>query len=900
MSTERLQLVQQIVAQAMLAAPQSRDAVLDRLCSGDASLRSEVASAMFKINQATLAGNQTEPDAAEDDAVGHERSNVGTAVPNQPCQPRSANSAAGTADATDFHRGHANPAKRFGTYTLLEQLGEGGMGLVYLARQDRTERTVALKVIRPGLHSASMLRRFELEGRTLARLQHPGIAQIFDAGITRHLDGREQPYVALEHVRGVDIRTHAEANRLSVTDRVALLIQVCSAVAHAHTKGIIHRDLKPANILVDPTGQPKVLDFGVARLAERDSADALATLAGQIVGTIPYMSPEQIAGEPEAVDTRTDVYALGVMLYELLTGQLPHELTGKTIVEAARVIEREHATPIGKLDATLAGDLQTIVGKAIQKDRSQRYQSPSDLADDLTRFLNHEPIHARPANAIYIARKFVRRNRPLVALGIAATVLLLAGAAGTLWQAVRATRGWQSARIEASAAAAANDLLVRTIESADPEHNLGQSLSMRDVLDEMSAIASAELIDQPRVELSVRSTLARTYRSLDAHPQAERNARRSLDLSKQTFGERSLNAIRAERELGMILAQAGDFDEAEAIARRNIDTIITRFGLEHPEASLAKGELARVLQETGRWDEAEPLLREAVDLGVRNRGEADPEVLVAMHNLGTSLKDAGRLEEGEATLRRVVEIRRSVHGQNHPQTAYSINNLAAVLQKRGQSEEALSLFSEALATRVEMLGPDHQSTLTTRMNIAVCLITLGRPAEAEPHLRAGLEGYTRKLGERHAKTIIAMGNLAYLLEEQGHDEEAESLYRRVVELRRTTQGGKDPETWAAINNLAMLLQREARLEEAEPLLRELVETCQRSLPKGHYYTAIFANNLGDLLADLGRLDEAEPLLNESLAQLVAALGETHPRAEKARVRIARVQRLLSERQANRR
>lgn len=870
MQTERFDIIRRIAAEALTLGGSARHTFVRERCADDHALLEAVQAAIHAAESATLS----------DEPIGS--------------LPIAAN---GTPDARP-----GTPIRepgRLGAYTLLERLGEGGMGLVYLARQDRTERTVALKVIRPEFSSPPMIRRFELEGRMLARLQHAGIAQIFDAGVARTSDGMEQPYVALEHVRGVDIRSHADGFGLDARARIELMIRVCDAVRHAHTKGVIHRDLKPGNILVDQTGQPKVLDFGVARLADRSADQPLVTRAGQIVGTVPYMSPEQIAGDPDAVDTRTDVYALGVVLYELLTGRLPHDVTGKTIVEAARLIESASVEPIGRLRPELRGDIQTVVATAMNRDRERRYQSVADLASDLERCLRNEPIRARPASTLYLAGKFVQRHKPLVGLAAAAVALLVAGVAGTVWQAVRATRGWEVARTEGAAAAAANEFLVRTIASADPENSLGEALTVRQVLDDMAVLAGSELEQQPRVEWSVRSSLARTYRSLDVLDQAEAHARRSHLLASEVFGPESLEALRADREIGMILAQAGRHEEAERIARRGLAVLTERHGASHPERSMALDALARVLHETGRWAEAEPILRESIELGVRVRGGADPEVLVTKHNLATALKHAGRFDEAESLMRDVLVTRERVHGPTHPQTAYSMNNLAAMIQKVGRNEEALALFQRTLEVRRSVLGEEHQSTLTTRMNIAVCLISLGRIAEAEPFVREGLEGYRRTLGEGHSKSLIAMGNLAYLLEEQGKDAEAESQYRRVVQLRRSTQGGRDPETWAAMNNLAMLLQRQGKPEEAERELGELVGMCRESLPIGHYYTAIFENNYADVLIDLGRLDEAEPLLRDSLAVIVSILGDDHARAVRGRERLARLDAVRQDRRAER-
>jgi len=372
---------------------------------------------------------------------------------------------------------------RLGEYRILGVLGEGGMGKVYLAEQANTRRSVALKVIRPGWATPALLRRFEHEAQVLGRLHHPGIAQVFEAGVHEG-HGERIPFFAMECVRGRSLLEFAEAELLDVPARLDLFARVCDAVQHAHANGVVHRDLKPGNILVPADGSPKVLDFGVARITDSDvRAATLCTVQGELVGTVPYMSPEQIAGRPAELDARSDVYTLGVMLYELLTGRLPHDVRHSSIAHAARVIGEEEPARLSSANRHLRGEIQTIVGKALEKDRERRYQSARDLAEDLRRFLRDEPIAARPPSAVYQLRKLARRHKPMTAGVLATFCSLVLALVGATWQALAATAESRRAREaesiamqqrlsaehDAAEAIAALQVLAGIIESADAD-----------------------------------------------------------------------------------------------------------------------------------------------------------------------------------------------------------------------------------------------------------------------------------------------------------------------------------------------------------------------------------------------------------------------------------------------
>ncbi|HYD01479.1 MAG TPA: serine/threonine-protein kinase, partial [Phycisphaerales bacterium] len=458
MSTKR---VTDILRAALALPPDQRSAYIALRCGGDTALRDQVYAALESQLAATMAG---EPGTSTLDAA----SGADPATLSRATAPLDA------APAGDV------PLRRLGRYRILRVLGEGGMGVVYLAQQDHPQRLVALKVIRGGALSPRALRRFELESQVLARLQHPGIAQVYEAGTAAESssDGRsaglQVPFFAMEYIQGVPVTDYANAHHLDTRQRLDLFTRICDAVHHAHQKGVVHRDLKPGNILVDISGQPKVLDFGVARTLDGDAAAQLSmhTDAGQLLGTVPYMSPEQVSAsgaDTRDVDTRSDVYTLGVILFELLVGRLPHDVAGASVPEAVRAIAQDEAARLSVLDRSLRGDIDTIAGKALEKDRARRYQSASELAEDIRRSLRDEPISARPPSRSYQLSKFAKRNKGLVAGVVAAFVVLIAGAAATSALAVVARRNEARAEQAAADAMAVTEFLQTMLASANPD-----------------------------------------------------------------------------------------------------------------------------------------------------------------------------------------------------------------------------------------------------------------------------------------------------------------------------------------------------------------------------------------------------------------------------------------------
>ena len=728
----------------------------------------------------------------------------------------------------DEDLGDATPAESrlppgpFSRYRITRLVGVGGMGEVYEAQQDNPDRRVAIKVIRPDRVSPELLRRFEHETRILARLQHPGIAPIYEAGQAPTAGG-PMPFFAMEFVDGRPLTAHATNSNLPLRSRLELFLLVCDAVEHAHRKGIIHRDLKPANILIDARGQPRILDFGIARATDSDiRTTTLHTEVGKLIGTLPYMSPEQAGGDPDELDTRSDVYSLGVILYELLSGRPPYDFLSpghRLVPQALRAILETEPAPLSSINRVFRGDLETIVGKALAKERERRYQSVGELAADVRRFLSDEPIEARAPGSWYQLVKFARRHRGLMAgLSIGAAALAL-GASGAVWQAIVATHARNDAIAahaterdllaisrereteaahSAEVARAVRAFLEEILTSPDPAKK-GRDVRVMDILDRGAAALPKQFADQPEVRAELEATVGETYRTLGQLDKAEQHHRNALTLFEQV-------------------------GEANG-----------------PRASRAKNDLAVVLVARGNLLEAEPLYAAAIN-GQRAAGD-DKEALTAL------------------------------------------SNLAGVLADKGRSADAIQLYEQAAAGFSRLLGPDAPKTLGVRSNIAVAMMESQRFREAEPVLREVLQARERTVGTDAPETLRVLGNLTACLKEQGKLDEAEPIARQCLELTKSRFGQDHPETVGSLNTLASILEDGNRLTDAEAMYREALETAQRVYPPTHWILGLLRSNYGRCLRLQERYAEAEPLLLQGLEELQTALGPDHQRSRLAELAV---------------
>lgn len=831
------QRAKRVVADALEREAGERDAFVAAACGGDSALLSEVRS--------LLAAHDSAGDALESPPPGAEG-------------------------------GSSLVGRRLGSYRVVRFVAEGGMGAVYEARQESPSRRVAIKVMRHGLFLGDAARRFRHEAEILGRLQHRAIAQVFEAGVASGPHSETLPWFAMEWIDGEPLTRYAARRSLSIRDRLALFARVCEGVDWAHRRGVVHRDLKPDNVLVDAAGEPKILDFGIARATAADSGVAtLKTEIGQLLGTLPYMSPEQAKGDPGAIDLRSDVYSLGVMLYELLSGRLPADFARTTVPAALRAIEEEDAPPLGSLDPALGGDLEVIAAKALEKDRERRYGSASELAADLARFSNDEPIVARPPSALYAFSKFARRNRGLVGGVAAAFVVLVAGVIGTSIGLVRATRAREAALEERDRAIAAEReaaaiaaFLNRTLEAADPE-DAGGEPTVRALLASAARDVEWDFADRPLVRARLHETLGRTYRGLGATALAEKHARSAADLFAAELGGDDPATFRARILWGEALADADDLAAAASVLEATAPLTRERLGPRHPVTLDGIEALALLRHSQGDLALAEALHREAIAGRVATLGAAHDATLSAKNNLSGVLLELGRPADAEALLRDVVAAREKSLGPTHPRTLTSLSNLALALDDGGaRSAEAIALYRRVIEAGTVALGADHPRVLTARNNLGAALLRLGAGSEREHEtegidlLAGALADRRRVFGARHEATRNSMSNLAIGYLRIGRYAEAETLARELVDLGNAAG---DPALWLHLDTLSSALGEQHRNADAEPFARRALALVLERLGAENPRSLAVRNNLARTLQALERRDEALALFEENLA-----------------------------------
>ncbi|MEL6442716.1 MAG: serine/threonine-protein kinase [Bacteroidota bacterium] len=809
--------------------------------------------------------------------------------------------ASGVFDLAPAALAEAAPLPDIGPYRLVREIGRGGMGTVWLAeRADGLfEQRVAVKLMRAGVVSEDQHRRFGAERRILARLDHPHIARLLDGGMTAPMPGVGvgQPYLVMEYVEGVPITTYCRERALPLADRLALFRTVCETVAYAHQNLVVHRDLKPSNIFVanDADGTPgpdkptvKLLDFGIAKLlTDEETLDASTpvTRTGQALMTPEYAAPEQVRGE--AITTATDVYALGVVLYELLVGHRPYAIEDRsaTAVERA-VLEAEPTKPSTALRAAsppalaadptrlarrLRGDLDTIVLKALRKEPERRYRSAADLADDLRRHAEGLPVTARPDTPGYRVRKFATRHRAGVAASVALAAALLLGLGGTLWQA-------QLAQTEAAKATAVNDFLVGMLAAADPTEE-GRDVRVAALLDRAAADLDSSFADQPLVEADLRATLGVVYTELGLYDEATTLLERALALLRQAHGPQHPQAIETQSRLGRLAVLQGAYAYADSLLTDALQA--TRHAPGDAARANLYSNLGYARYVLGDYAGSEEAHREAVRLLEAQTPREEIEIASALGNVAIVLSDLGQLEEATPILERQVEIYRTHLGPDNSRLARALANLGSVYYDRALGPEAVAVLTEAVDISTRVLGADNTERGWALGNLGSAFTLVGRAEEAETAFRESLGIYQATLGEDHPRTAgahLRLGRLIYLegrlAEGMPHAERATAIWQAAlpddhpaIALGLMTMGEMHADRGAAV--------------AAEAALREAYRIRRVALPEDHPDTAESASVLGALLAQHGTPAEAEDLLRAGYASLRRAAGPDDSRTQQA-------------------
>ncbi|MEM1331478.1 MAG: serine/threonine-protein kinase [Planctomycetota bacterium] len=842
--------------------------------------------------------------------------------------------------------------ERIGRYRVLREIGHGGMGVVYEAEQDNPKRRVALKVIRDGLASHEMRRRFRRESHLLGQLRHPGIAHVYEAG-TERVNGLELPFFAMELVDGDTLGTHLRDADLGMRETLELFARICDAVQHAHQKGVVHRDLKPQNVLIsrettaltgssshaslvaaDSIGQPKILDFGVARVVDKDTQATLQTHAGQLVGTLSYMSPEQFEGDPSRVDTRCDVFSLGVMLYQALAGRLPVDVSSKPVAEAARLLRDADPRPLGSLDSALRGDVETIVATAMEKDCERRYVSAAALADDIRRHLTNEPIAARPASAVYQIGKFAARNRLLVGSASSFVLLLIAGLVLTSVLLLRVERERQeSTEAEARTRVVANfqrDLLrslrpaeigervERTLlkelrtsssvgrplspEKADVsdrialaveqvnETNIGRAVLQQIIVERALELIDGQYFDDPRTEAEIRWALFENFMRLGEDRAAGDQIRRVVDLRTRLYGPDADSTVGAKRRLGAALVRLGEYGEAEEVLRRVIAYEDASRGKHSQRGVDARIHLGRALREIGRPSEAAVVLIGALDSARLQSYSA--ALGDALNELGVLRLEEGRVAEAVVYFEEFLTVASGNRESISRRHLLALNNVMAAKLRDGRLQEAEQYARQIPRLYSREFGDYDHRTMNARNSLARVLLELEESAEAMEILSEEYERSHRLLVPSNAvRQAIATNyvDACLLIDDAEH---ATAVAQALLMDRRSqdADAGSLAQTLEQLGLCQLALDDYAR---AEASFRECL-AFRESIDSDHWLTHRARSLVGVALIRRGRANDATSLITNGTEGILRHQESIPPNMRAREVEAALARRRLVE------
>ena len=875
MDAERWSLIQRLFEAALEKEPSYRITFLQEACEADVELYREVSSLLAADQQlnSLIDGQALDAITYVDGAISE----------------------------SELENG------RIGPYNIVREIGRGGMGIVYLAdRADgQFEQAVALKLIKRGMDSELIVRRFVRERQILAHLQHPNIAHLLDGGISS--SGR--PYFAMEYVEGESLTSYCNSRRYSIEQRLYLIQQVCEAVQYAHRNLVVHRDLKPGNILVSGQDKVKLLDFGIARMLDGDPGgpgNTLYTEAGMRVLTPEYAAPEQVRGE--SITTQTDLYALGVILYELLAGVRPLKITSHAPAEVEAVvchqipprastrvldvdtIEETHALPSRRLYRQLKGDLDTICEKALHKEPGRRYSSAYELGEDIQRYLDGLPVLAQRDSLAYRTRKFVARNRASVIA--AASFVVLLGFVVALYT-VRLGYERDRAQQEAEKAEQTAGFLASLFEASNPTIAQGDTLNAREILDIGSARIQDELVDQPEVQAELLTVIGDAYQSLGLYTSAEEHFKSALNNFTQLGDTLSAETASLWQSIADIRHSLSDFSAADSSQQRALAIQEAIYGEEHPEIAQTLLKMASTNRALGNYEAAFPLYRKAVAINENTLPKDDPELGWSINNLGWALHSRGYYEEAEETYRKAETLQREYLGETHPDLAFTLNNLGGLLWTTGRFEEGESLVRESLEIRRTLYGDEHPETVQSLNNLAGLLFRKGDMEAAEPIYKKTVEVNTNMLGEKHRYVASGLSSLGTIQLKRGLYDEAEAYQLQALAIREELFGGSHRLVAISKSNLGHVYRYKGDPARAEKAYQEALDFW-RTLDTKPIEMAYPLVGLGRVWTEDNRAQQAQSVLREAVDLRSEFLDEDDPLLAETRAALGRCLLVLGE------
>ena len=853
-----------VFTEALRLPPGDRAAYLDRACADDVELRQKVETLLEAHHQI---GNFLEDSTHGLSLTPRTGASVGE-----------------------------KPGDRIGRFKLLQQIGEGGCGIVFMAEQSEpVRRRVALKIIKPGMDTKNVIARFEAERQALALMDNPNIAKIFEAGATE--SGR--PYFVMELVRGIKITEYCDRHCLTTGERLKLFVQVCTAVQHAHQKGIIHRDIKPSNILVTTTAEgtalPVVIDFGIAKATtnQRLTDKTLFTAFEMLIGTPAYMSPEQAELTSVDIDTRTDIYSLGVLLYELLTGTTPFDteaLLQSGLDEIRRVIrEREPSRPSTRLSKmtradltavaqhcksepptlihTVSGDLDWIAMKALEKDRTRRYETAYGMALDIQRYLSDEPISARPPSKFYKLKKTVLRNKFFfTSIGIIALLLVTS----LIVVSVSLTKK-REALLKAEASSAKSEQITKFLENmlngVGPSVALGRDTTMlREIVDNTADNVGTELTNQPAIQAEMYGLISGLYREIGNYNKAEATQRRALAINQTLFGEQSKEVAASLNDLGVTLMAENKLHEGEEVDREALAIRLRLFGEDNADTATSLNGLSALYRQDGRLTEAEVMARKALEIRGKLFGKENLDAADSLRNLSIILGDEYKWAESETLAREVLAIRVKLLGRDNSDVASALTDVAWAAGGQNKLDEAQTMEQEALAIRQKLLPAEHPEVAKSLYLVGNRMRQRGNINDAYPVLSAALSIQRKVLSPDDPDLLFTLDSLGLILENEGKWPEAESVWRESLDGWRKRAGDDDSKTEYAMYNLTLSLEAQNKWTEAETLRRDELASLRKRVGDEDSQTLYAMRHLAIVLASEGKLSEAESLYREELAK----------------------------------